>query len=134
MSYLKTDTLYFTESTNADLTHYEIEVHQYGEQVGSTQIISTDDTDDGYDENAGEIELYLGSLTAFPTDAVGTYTIYVYAVDTLGRSELPLNIFQIDVDFTIVRLFPTDQNKVGVLLKNSTEPYYSSLYPNGDRP
>lgn len=132
-TYNQLSTVWFAESTNPDVTHYEIDVYKDGIQLGSAQIISTDDTVDGYDVVVGEIELYLGSLTALPNDATGEHSIYIYAVDPLGRSELPLNIFNVDINFVTNRRLPTAQDKTGILLKNATQPYFDSAFPAGDR-
>ena len=125
MSYSKIDVIWFSESTNPAVTHYEIDVMKDGYILGSPQIISPNLA------VGGEIDIQLGSITELPNDAVGLYSIYIYAVDTLGRSEYPLNLFNLDLNF--LRLNPAAQNKTGILLKNATQPYYDSAYPNGDR-
>lgn len=127
----KNTVLWFSESTNQEVTHYELDTFQDGNKIGDTQTVSIDDSVDGVDENAGEIELRLNSITALPSDAVGFYSFYIYAVDPLGRSQTPLNVFDVELDF--IRLNPANQDKKGVLLKNSTQPYFSSIYPEGNR-
>ena len=125
MSYSKIDVIWFSESTNPAVTHYEIDVMKDGYILGSPQIISPNLA------VGGEIDIQLGSVTELPGDAVGLYSLHIYAADTLGRSEYPLNLFNLDLNF--LRLNPTAQNKIGILLRNATPYYYDSLYSAGDR-
>ncbi len=128
MAYNQITKIWFAESTNPDVTQYEIDVFKDGYILGSPQTISPSLA------AGGEIELYLHQINELPGNATGLYSIYVYAVDSLGRSDLPLNLFNLDLLFVTDRLLPVPQDKTGVLLKNATQPLYSSAYPDGDRP
>jgi len=125
MPYSKIDTIWFAESTNPAVTHYEIDVMKEGYILGSPQIV-----DKNLSVN-GEIDIRLNAITELPSDALGLYSIYIYAVDPLGRSNYPLNLFNLDLNFLLLN--PTAQDKTGILLKNATQPYYASLFSAGDR-
>jgi hypothetical protein len=129
MAYTQNQTILFTESTSPHVTHYEVDVMVDAYRIGETQSFSSSLAVNG------EVSFQLSKLTAIPVDAQGFYTIYVYSVDSLGRSELPLNIWHVELDFTLegTRFNPIHQNKTSVLLKNATQPFFSTYHPAGDR-
>lgn len=96
----KDNTLWFEEVDLASLISYQVEVFKEGAKVGATQEIDKDDAVDGYDEVDGEMEIKLGTLNAL-TDAFGVYDFHIYSVNGNGRSEAPLIIEGIEIDFLL---------------------------------
>lgn len=125
--YTQSNSLWFEASTDPDLLHYDLDVMVNAIQIGSTQIIPTTAAVNG------EVEIPLSSVTALPEDASGLYTFYVYTVDSFGRSQLPLIVFNVELSFSN-RLLPAEQDKRGVYLRNNSEPFFSGNFPAGDRP
>jgi hypothetical protein len=129
MIYNQNSEIWFDESESPYVIRYEIDVMVDAYKIGDTHIV-----DAGSAVN-GEFAIPLSSISAMPPDASGFFTFYIYPVDLIGRSDLPLIVFHVEVNFAanLDRLNPSMQDKRGVLLRNPTEPLFSGYHPSGDR-